>query len=817
MPCPKPEATASRSSTSRMKKTREELGIPKAWPKKGAHSQAAGSVIRLTFSGRRVESRRRSAFLLRSHVKSPRFPKSPVHSGFSPKHRGYKAPENRLMAQLPPAGSLSGDARYVLAPRLLPPPSCLPLSACSGCLFMQDKTLGESLDEASAGHDDQDAVLMGHGLQTGSARSMSKSPTVSSSSPAACPSEADRAEAERLAWTVKSVDEVANELIVGEARHRPRRQRSPVITQQVRTRLLADEAIKGVNYNVQVNSGVVYLLGIAQTEDELRRAAEHASKVKGVQKVVSYVKMRDRAGPPAPIQQAQGAPREETLAGAPARPLLASQIPGARADRAAGSRRRQRAASTPIPTPPAPRRLRERARTISASRARRSRPRIDLPPIDRHAPAALGWRMAIVPTVRCKSLMDAVAFYTQVLDFDRPRPADLSDPGFCILYREGEELHLSSHSGDGQFGQAIAVLVPDVDALFAEFLKRGLDASAKPQSEVHQGPTSQSWGTREFYVDDPFRQHAPLHRAPQPPLGDRSPSPKPITVKPRPHEPCNCAQPPARHVGVTEPGSPHVASHRRPDGSAGERQSGRRHHLHDDRGGPVARPPRLRLRRRRHVLRLRESRRPRPPGEGSPRRRRPTPPSKRPSCSTSRKDADVVLMRQDPPYHMGYLTAAHLLELIQPDTLVVNDPRGVLSSPEKVLPLLFPDLQPPTLITRDVRVVRDFRDSTATSCSSRSTAMAGQGCSSSAGTMAISKPSSASSCRCGPEPFIAQAFLPAVTEGDKRILLVDGELVGGINRRPPVGAIRSNLVVGGKAEATELSAREKEICAAHRP
>jgi catechol 2,3-dioxygenase-like lactoylglutathione lyase family enzyme len=111
--------------------------------------------------------------------------------------------------------------------------------------------------------------------------------------------------------------------------------------------------------------------------------------------------------------------------------------------------------------------------------------------------------MSIVPTVRCRSLKDAVAFYTQVLDFDRPGEGDLGDPGFCILYREGEELHLSSHSGDGQFGQAIAVLVPDVDTLFADFLKRGLNTSAKPQSPVHQGPTSQSWGTREFYVDDP--------------------------------------------------------------------------------------------------------------------------------------------------------------------------------------------------------------------------------------------------------------------------------------------------------------------------
>ena len=115
--------------------------------------------------------------------------------------------------------------------------------------------------------------------------------------------------------------------------------------------------------------------------------------------------------------------------------------------------------------------------------------------------------MSIVPTVRCKSLKHAIAFYTQVLDFDRPSEgpgiSDQSDPGFCILYREGEELHLSSHSGDGQFGQAIAILVPEVDALFAGFLKRGLDTSAKPNSPVHQGPTDQTWGTREFYVDDP--------------------------------------------------------------------------------------------------------------------------------------------------------------------------------------------------------------------------------------------------------------------------------------------------------------------------
>jgi glutathione synthase len=178
-----------------------------------------------------------------------------------------------------------------------------------------------------------------------------------------------------------------------------------------------------------------------------------------------------------------------------------------------------------------------------------------------------------------------------------------------------------------------------------------------------------------------------------------------------------------------------------------------------------------------------------------------------------KKDVDVVLMRQDPPFHMGYLTAAHLLELVQPDTLVVNDPGGVRSSPEKVLPLMFPQLQPPTLITRDVRVVRDFRDRHGDIVLKP---LYGHG---GAGVLKLGKDDGNLEAVVGlfsqmwPEPFIAQAFLPAVAEGDKRILLVDGELVGGINRRPPAGAIRSNLVVGGKAEATEMSAREKEICA----
>ena len=178
-----------------------------------------------------------------------------------------------------------------------------------------------------------------------------------------------------------------------------------------------------------------------------------------------------------------------------------------------------------------------------------------------------------------------------------------------------------------------------------------------------------------------------------------------------------------------------------------------------------------------------------------------------------RKDVDVVLMRQDPPFHMGYITAAHLLELVAGETLVVNDPAGVRSSPEKVLTLMFPDLQPPTLITRDVKGVNEFR---AQHGDIVLKPLHGHG---GAGVLKIGREDGNLEAvvdlfnKMVPEPFIAQAFLPAVSEGDKRILIIDGKPVGGINRRPPSGAIRSNLVVGGKAEATELSPREQEICA----
>lgn len=109
--------------------------------------------------------------------------------------------------------------------------------------------------------------------------------------------------------------------------------------------------------------------------------------------------------------------------------------------------------------------------------------------------------MAIIPTVRCRDLDVSLLFYTQVLDFRRA-DGDDPTPGFAVLVRAGDLLFLSTGSGDGEFGQAIVVMTEDVDTLFAKFLARGLTI---PESEgpVHKGPTDQTWGTREFYVDDP--------------------------------------------------------------------------------------------------------------------------------------------------------------------------------------------------------------------------------------------------------------------------------------------------------------------------
>ena len=114
--------------------------------------------------------------------------------------------------------------------------------------------------------------------------------------------------------------------------------------------------------------------------------------------------------------------------------------------------------------------------------------------------------MAIIPTVRCRSMKAALAFYTGILDFERvDGDDDLADPSFSVLARDGDQIFLSSHRGDGAFGQAIVITIDDVDAEFRKLRERGLRTPGDPGAPkaVHEGPIDQSWGTREFYVDDP--------------------------------------------------------------------------------------------------------------------------------------------------------------------------------------------------------------------------------------------------------------------------------------------------------------------------
>jgi glutathione synthase len=176
------------------------------------------------------------------------------------------------------------------------------------------------------------------------------------------------------------------------------------------------------------------------------------------------------------------------------------------------------------------------------------------------------------------------------------------------------------------------------------------------------------------------------------------------------------------------------------------------------------------------------------------------------------KEADVILMRQDPPFDMGYITACHLLEAVSGETLVANDPAGVRSSPEKIFPLMFPDIMPPTLVTRDRAVIDAFRTEHRDIIVKPLYGHGGAG----VFRLTWEDPNLDSLLemflsRSG-EPVMVQAFLPAVSEGDKRIILIDGEPVGAINRKPKSGQVRSNLVVGGTAEATELSAADRAIC-----
>lgn len=181
------------------------------------------------------------------------------------------------------------------------------------------------------------------------------------------------------------------------------------------------------------------------------------------------------------------------------------------------------------------------------------------------------------------------------------------------------------------------------------------------------------------------------------------------------------------------------------------------------------------------------------------------------------RDVDVVLMRQDPPFDMAYITACHLLELIAAETLVLNDPAQVRSSPEKLFPLMFPDLMPDTLIARDVHALTDFR---ARHGDIILKPLYGNG---GIGVFRLRNDDTNFASLLeffmerSREPIIAQAFLPAVAAGDKRIILIDGEPVGAINRRPKPGETRSNLHVGGTAEPIELDAADHRICAAIGP
>jgi len=176
-------------------------------------------------------------------------------------------------------------------------------------------------------------------------------------------------------------------------------------------------------------------------------------------------------------------------------------------------------------------------------------------------------------------------------------------------------------------------------------------------------------------------------------------------------------------------------------------------------------------------------------------------------------EMDVVLMRQDPPFDMAYITATHFLETIHPKTLVVNNPLEVRNAPEKLFVTGFPGVQPPTLITADAEAIYDFR---ARHGDIVLKPLYGGGGS---GVVRLAKDDPNLDAllelhaMIGREPVIAQKFIPAVSKGDKRVLLVDGEPVGAINRIPASGQVRSNLARGGRAEAVELTARDRELCA----
>jgi glutathione synthase len=179
--------------------------------------------------------------------------------------------------------------------------------------------------------------------------------------------------------------------------------------------------------------------------------------------------------------------------------------------------------------------------------------------------------------------------------------------------------------------------------------------------------------------------------------------------------------------------------------------------------------------------------------------------------------ADVILMRQDPPFDMAYITATHILERLHPGTLVVNDPAHVRNAPEKLFVTEFKGLMPPTLITSDRAEIASFR---AEHKDVILKPLYGNG---GAGVFRVRPDDENLGALLEMftafyrEPVIVQRYVPEVRQGDKRIILVDGEVAGAINRVPAAGEARSNMHVGGRPEATTLTAREKEICAALAP
>jgi glutathione synthase len=177
------------------------------------------------------------------------------------------------------------------------------------------------------------------------------------------------------------------------------------------------------------------------------------------------------------------------------------------------------------------------------------------------------------------------------------------------------------------------------------------------------------------------------------------------------------------------------------------------------------------------------------------------------------EDVDVVLMRQDPPFDLAYITATHLLERVQHRTLVVNDPAAVRNAPEKLFVLDYAQFMPPTLITRRIEEVRAFH--------AEHQEVVVKPLYGNAGTAVFHVGRNDANLTAlaelfgevWREPFMVQAFLPEVALGDKRIVLIDGKVSGAINRLPKDGEIRSNLAAGGRAVAADLTSREMEICA----